>query len=200
MASKKNDRDRIKERSVTYEMYAEMPDDGQRYEVLDGQLELMSPGPSTVHQAIGSALHLIVQTCSSEYVILIAPLDVILSRANVVQPDLIMIHRSRSDIVTIRGVEGIPDLVVEILSPGSRKRDRVRKLKIYAKHGVPEYWIIDPETQTMEQLELNGDRQYEIRNLYENEDRVSTDKLPCVSFPVSELFKDEIVRKLLALN
>lgn len=199
MAKKKTNKDRVMEYPVTYEAYAEMPDDGQRYEVLDGQLELMS-GPSTVHQVIDAALYLILQSCSSEYFILIAPLEVILSRTNVVQPDLIMIHQSRSDIVTMRGVEGAPDLVVEILSPGSRKRDRQRKSKIYAQHGVPEYWIIDPTGQTLERYELNGERQYELIDLFENNDRVMTDKLPCVSFPVSELFKDELVRKLLALN
>ncbi|MFB9276470.1 Uma2 family endonuclease [Cohnella cellulosilytica] len=200
MARKKTNKDRIMEHPVTYEAYAEMPDDGQRYEVLEGELELMSPAPSTVHQVIGSALHLHVQGCASEYFILIAPLDVILSRTNVVQPDLIMVHRSRADIVTMRGVEGAPDLVVEVLSPWLHKRDRERKLNIYAKHGVPEYWIIDPAAQTLERFELNGELQYELRELCENDDRISSDKLPCVSFPVGELFKDELVRRLLALN
>jgi len=135
MSSKKNENDRVKEQPVTYEIYADMPDDGQRYEVLDGQLELMSPGTSMVHQIIGSALHLLVQSCISDYIILFAPLDVILSKTNVVQPDLVMLHRSRSDIATNRGIEGAPDLVVEVLSPGSRKRDRVRKSKIYENTG-----------------------------------------------------------------
>lgn len=200
MTREKTNKDRIMEHPVTYEAYAEMPDDGQRYEVLDGKLELMSPGPSTVHQVIGAALHLIVQSCNSEFFILFAPLDVILSRTNVVQPDLIMIHHSRSDIVTKRGIEGSPDLMVEVLSPGSRRRDRLRKAQIYARHGVPEYWSIDPNAQTLERFELNDEQQYELRDLFENDDRVTTDKLPCVSFPVSDLFKDELVRRLLALN
>ncbi|QJD84420.1 Uma2 family endonuclease [Cohnella herbarum] len=201
MASKKTNKDRVKEQPVTYEIYAGIPDDGRRYEVLEGELELMSPGSSAVHQMVGMALSLIVQSCSSEYVILTAPLDVILSRTNVVQPDLVMIHRNRAQIVSIRGIEGVPDLVVEVLSPSSRKKDRLRKLKIYAEHGIPEYWIIDPATQTLEQLELIGNgRRYEIVNLYENDDVVASGKLPCVSFAVSELFKDEIVRRLLALN
>jgi len=200
MARKKTNKDRIMEHPVTYEAYAEMPDDGQRYEVLDGELELMSPSPSTVHQVIGSSLHLLVQSCASEYFILTAPLDVILSRTNVVQPDLIMIHRSRSDIVTMRGVEGAPDLVVEVLSPWSHKRDRQCKLNIYARHGVPEYWIVDPAAQTLERFELTSEQRYELRDLFENDDRVTSDKLPCVSFPVSGLFKDELVRRLLELN
>ncbi|MFC4598425.1 hypothetical protein [Cohnella hongkongensis] len=69
MVRKKTNKDRMMEHPVTYEAYAEMPDDGQRYEVLDGELELMSPAPSTVHQAIGSSLHLLVQSCSSDYFI-----------------------------------------------------------------------------------------------------------------------------------
>jgi len=197
MSSKKNENDRVKEQPVTYEIYADMPDDGQRYEVLDGQLELMSPGTSMVHQIIGSALHLLVQSCISDYIILFAPLDVILSKTNVVQPDLVMLHRSRSDIATNRGIEGAPDLVVEVLSPGSRKRDRVRKSKIYEKHEVPEYWIIDPEARTLERLALNGDRRYEVMDVYENDELVASVMLPCVSFAVSDLFRDEVVQRLL---
>lgn len=196
MARKREDEDRIKEQLVTYEVYAEMPDDGHRYEIFDGVLEMMSPGPNTVHQGVGGELLILLQSCRSDYVILIAPLDVILSQTNVVQPDIVMVHRSRMDILTIRGVEGAPDLVVEVLSPGSRHRDRVKKLKIYAKHGVPEYWIIDPVTRTLEQLRL-CDGRYEIHELFEEEDLVASDKLPCISFAIGDLFKDESVRKFL---
>lgn len=196
MSGEKED-DRVKEQLVTYDVYAAMPEDGHRYEIFDGVLEMMSPGPSNVHQGIGLELsYLLMQSCKSDYVIRTAPLDVILSETNVLQPDVVMVHRSRMDIVTMRGIEGPPDLVVEVLSPGSRKRDRVRKLPIYAKHGVPEYWIVDPSARTLERLVL-ADGAYEIVDVFEEDDVVASEKLPCVSFKVSELFADESVWRLL---
>jgi len=183
--------DKVKEQRVTYEIYAEMPDDGNRYEVIDGVLELMSPSPTASHQSIAVDLCFeLKQSCRSDYLIYVAPLDVILSDTNVVQPDAIMIHRSRKHIVTSRGIEGPPDLVVEVLSPSSQKRDRLKKRAVYEKYGVPEYWIVDPETQTLEQFHLDEHGKYMLMRLYENDEQVSSSKLPCVSFAVSQLFGD----------
>ncbi|WP_217597764.1 Uma2 family endonuclease [Cohnella sp. GbtcB17] len=197
---KKRLEERVGEQQVTYDIYAAMPDDGLRYEVLDGSLELMSPGPNTSHQILSYNLQAKLSgSRKSEYLILYAPLDVILSPTNVVQPDLIFIRPERADIVTKRGIEGPPDLVVEILSPGSRHRDRVRKLRIYEKHGVPEYWIVDPGARTLEQHLLQGDR-LELSRVYEGEDAVTSDRLPCVSFTVAGLFDDPTLQRLLSSN
>lgn len=190
MDDRKKIDDAIKERQVTYEIYAAMPDDGVRYEVIDGSLEAMFPSPSTTHQAVIRELgFIILQSCKSDYIIYYAPLDVILSEKNVLQPDIVMIHRSRSHIVADRGIEGPPDLVVEIVSPSSRKRDKVVKAKKYAEYGVEEYWIVDAETRTLEQYRLEGSV-YEIVNLFEGDDVVNSDKLPCVSFAVSDIFRE----------
>ncbi|WP_199615931.1 Uma2 family endonuclease [Paenibacillus alkalitolerans] len=187
---RKDAAERVKEQPVTYEVYAAMPEDGQRYEIVDGVLEMLSPGPSTSHQAVGGELEYVLkQSCKSDYVIYDAPLDVILSETDVRQPDIIMIHRSRLHILTPRGVEGVPDLVVEIVSPGSRKRDKVDKLKTYAKYGVAEYWIVDPDARTMEQFVLR-DGSFELHNLFEGDDPVTSDKLPCVRFIISDIFKE----------
>lgn len=182
--------DRVLEHPVTYEAYAGLPDDGMRYEVLEGALEAMSPSPTANHQSVSMDLALRLQRCKSDYLILAAPLDVILSRTNVLQPDLILIHRSRTDIVTRRGVEGAPDLVVEILSPRSRARDKVRKMKIYAKHGVPEYWVVDIDARTLERHVLTETGAYELTELFESGDTVSSEKLSCASFALDELFND----------
>lgn len=181
---------RVLEHPVTYEAYASLPDDGMRYEVLEGTLEAMSPSPTANHQSVIRDLLLRMQGCNSDYLVFVAPLDVILSRTNVLQPDLLLIHRTRSEIVTKRGVEGAPDLVVEILSPSSRHRDKVRKMKIYAKHGVPEYWVIDIDAQTLERYVLTETGVYELTELFESGDTVSSDKLPCATFALGVLFSD----------
>lgn len=183
--------DRIREGRMTYEWYAKMPEDGQRYEIFDGVLEMMSPGPYTRHQAVSGELEFILkQSCRTDYLIYDAPLDVILSDRDVLQPDILMIHRSRQRIVTFRGVEGPPDLVVEILSAGSRKRDKVVKLGTYAKFGVPEYWIVDIDARTLEQYRPAAEGRYELFNLFEKEDTVQSDKLPCASFVLGDIFKE----------
>jgi len=190
---KDKDTDKIKEQPVTYDIYAAMPDDGQRYEVIDGVLEMMSPSPTATHQGISVIMSFeLVRSCNSDYMIYAAPLDLILSKTNTIQPDLMMIHRSRLHIVTPRGVEGLPDLVVEILSPGSRKRDKVKKMAVYEKHAVPEYWVVDPQARTLEQYQLNDGGQYELCDLFEGDERVHSDKLPCVAFTVKDIFKDVI--------
>lgn len=183
--------DLVGEQLVTYDVYAEMPDDGMRYEIIDGKLEALSPGPSFDHQSISGELeYLLQQGCKSDYVILHAPLDVIFSQTVVLQPDVIMIHRSRLYIVTKRGIEGPPDLVIEIVSPGSRKRDKVVKAKKYAEYGVAEYWIVDPEAKTLEQFRLAGGNYYESCNLFEGDEQVTSEKLPCVSFKLSDIFRE----------
>lgn len=193
MDKSKKEADKIKEQPVTYEVYAAMPDDGQRYEVIEGVLEVMSPSPTFTHQDISMQLTFsFFRHCESDYKILSAPLDVILSNTNVLQPDLILIHRSRLHIVTSRGIEGVPDLVVEILSPGSRKRDKVKKLTVYEKHGVPEYWIIDPQTRVLEQYQMDESGLYRLLNLFEGDERIHSDKLPCVAFSVDDIFRDVI--------
>ncbi len=112
--------DLIREQPMTYDDYADLPDDGNRYELVEGFLEMMSPSATTKHQMISIQIQTkIVQSCENEYIILNAPLDVVLSPKEVRQPDLIMIHRSRMHIIKKRNIEGAPDLVVEILSPSS---------------------------------------------------------------------------------
>lgn len=181
--------EKIKEQQTTYELYAEMPDDGQRYEIFDGALEAMSPGAGATHQAVSGELeYLLKNGCRSEYRIYDAPFDVILDQTNVLQPDIMMIHRSRSHLVTERGIEGPPDLVVEVLSPSSGNRDSVRKRQVYERFGVAEYWIVDPAARTLEQLHLQDGR-YESR-MFAGRDRVTSDKLPCVSFAVSDIFRE----------
>jgi Uma2 family endonuclease len=144
---------------LTYEDYVELPDDGRRYEILDGELEV-SPAPAPLHQRVlrnlSFALHAHTQARGLGNVYF-APVDVILAPTTVVQPDAIFVASGRDAIVTARGVEGPPDLVVEILSPWSVRRDRVTKAAVYARAGVRHYWLVDPEARIIEIYEAGGE-------------------------------------------
>ncbi|MBN2982881.1 Uma2 family endonuclease [Cohnella algarum] len=177
----------IREQPVTYDDYANMPDDGKRYEIADGVLESMSPGPTPKHQVISYFMqNVLTNGCQNDYIVIASPVDLILSPTEVRQPDIVMINRSRIGIITRRGIEGIPDLVVEILSPHSVKRDRFDKLDVYSAYRIPEYWIADPGNEALEQYVLS-DGSYELLNVYERDEAVRSERLPCVSFTMGQI-------------
>ncbi len=141
---------------LTYEDYAALPADGRRYEIHDGELSV-TPAPSPGHQRISRNLfrildHHVMTNGLGE--VLYAPLDVILSESCIVQPDLVYLDRGRLGAVTRRGIEGAPTLVVEVLSPSTTLIDRSTKRQLYARYGVPFYWLVDPEGRAIEALVL----------------------------------------------
>ncbi len=187
---KKTYEELIKESPVTYDMYANMEDDGRRYEISNGMLELMSPAPTPTHQSVVNELQYKFNvSCRNDYIIYSSPIDVILSATEVRQPDLIMIHRSRVEIIGSKGINGAPDLVVEITSKHSRRRDKVQKRIVYAKYGVPEYWIVDLTNFTLEQYVLDGGR-YELADLYAEDEIICSKVVPCASFSMNELVQE----------
>lgn len=137
---------------LTYADYAALPNDGKRYELLDGEL-VVTAAPSRNHQRVvltlASSLDAHVRAHNLGEVD-IAPFDVILSDPNVVQPDIIFVATDRLASFSNRGLEGAPTLVVEVLSPSTARVDRNTKLQIYARHGAPYYWIVDPEARTID--------------------------------------------------
>jgi Uma2 family endonuclease len=133
-------------RKLTYEDYVQIPDDGKRHEIIDG-VHYASPSPTTDHQDLAGALY----RRMSNHVydnqlgkIYFAPLDVVLSGNDIVQPDILFISAARLNIITAPNIKGAPDLVVEILSDSNRHRDETLKRERYDQLGVQEYWIIDP--------------------------------------------------------
>jgi Uma2 family endonuclease len=140
------------------------PDDGNRYEVIDGALHV-SPPPSYRHQRVVVLLLLRLGAYVEQRrlgQVLTAPLGVKLDDDTGVQPDLIFVSTARSDIIAERGLEGAPDLVVEVLSPSTRARDRGVKMGRYAAARIPVYWIVDPVTCTIEEYSLGADEGYEL--------------------------------------
>ncbi|THF77292.1 Uma2 family endonuclease [Cohnella fermenti] len=177
----------VKESGWTVDDYFELPEDGNQYEIVNGILEL-KPSPTTDHQrVIRNMDHVLSDRCESHYIMILSPIDVILSERETRQPDLLMVHRSRSEIVRREGIYGPPDLVVELLSPNSVKRDRVMKLKSYARFGVPEYWIADYANQAIEQYVLTTPGEpYELLQVFTENDTVTSERLPCVKFVVKD--------------
>lgn len=144
--------------NFTYEDLLHTPDDGRRYEVLEGDL-VVSPSPKWNHQRIVRWLFgLLVQAEQAGHgEVCTAPMDVVLSERDVAQPDLFFIAKARLGIVTQGNVRGAPDLVVEVMSEDSRRRDAITKRHIYERHGVRWYWLVDPEEETVRVFELQGD-------------------------------------------
>jgi Uma2 family endonuclease len=141
---------------LTYDDYCLLPNDRNRYEILDGELSV-TPAPTTRHQTVLGNLHRFL----ANYVVanqfgklFIAPTDLILAPTTVIQPDLIFIGNDRRHILTERAIEGPPTLVIEVLSPTTHRTDRVTKAQLYARHNVPNYWLIDPDQRTLEAYEL----------------------------------------------
>ena len=142
--------------TFTWQDYQQLPDDGRRYEVLDGEL-VVSPSPVPRHQIVSHRIHrqldqAIVDQGRGE--VLNAPLDVKLSDTDIVQPDLIVILDQHMDRLGEKHLTGPPDLVVEVLSPGTARRDLGTKKERYRVFGVREYWIVDPVARVVEQFVL----------------------------------------------
>jgi Uma2 family endonuclease len=145
---------------LTYRDYAALPDDGHRYELHDGALSV-TPAPGTRHQhIIGELFAAVRQHVRARELgrVFIAPVDVILSDVTVLQPDLVYVDPTRAHLVTERGVEGPPTLVVEIISPSTGTIDRVTKAHLYARHTVPYFWLVDPTARTIEAFRLESGR------------------------------------------
>jgi Uma2 family endonuclease len=134
---------------LTYQDFLGFPDDGLRHELIDGE-HVVTPSPTPGHQKVSVELVVALDgylKWSGLGELYHAPLDVVLSETDVVEPDLLVVLSDQADIVTAQQVRGAPALVVEILSPGTRRRDMTKKRRLYERSGVREYWIVDPDNQ-----------------------------------------------------
>lgn len=142
----------------TYQDYLKIPEDpGYRYELLNGCL-VRGPSPSRHHQRVVAALFrqlaAFFDGLDPDGELLFAPLDVTLTSKNVVQPDILFVSSVRRDVMCEERIDGPCDLVVEVMSPTSRRKDRLRKLEIYRQAGIPHYWLVDPEECMLEAFVL----------------------------------------------
>lgn len=175
--------------SLTYDDYCLMPNDRNRYEILDGELSV-TPAPGTTHQKISGHLyrilanHVVANQLGEVYA---APTDLILAPTTVVQPDLIFISNDRRHIITQRAIEGSPNLLIEILSPTTHRMDRLTKAQLYAKHQVPHYWVVDPDQRTVEAYELLVDH-YDLTTSARDAEVFAPSLLPGFSIQLSDLW------------
>jgi Uma2 family endonuclease len=179
---------------LTYDDFVLFPDDGNRHELIDGE-HYVTPSPAPRHQAIAWNLTLLIGNYLRANPIgraFFAPLDIVFSNFDVVEPDLLFISKTRQgDILTAKHVRGAPDLVVEIGSPSTRKRDETIKRRLYEESGVSEYWVIDPELDSIH-VYRRADASYTrvAELMLERQDVLTTPLLPGLDLPLTVIFED----------
>ena len=174
-------------RRWTYEEYCRLDDD-QRFEIIEGSL-LMAPAPDTWHQNWSRKLFRLIDRHLTRHQLgelYYAPIDVVLDPENIVQPDLVFVSAANAGIVQRSAVFGTPDLLIELVSPSSMRRDRYDKKEIYARFGVREYWIGDPSNASLEVLTLRSGR-YELHCAAEEAGHVTSLVLPQLEFDLTEI-------------
>ncbi|HXT51576.1 MAG TPA: Uma2 family endonuclease [Thermoanaerobaculia bacterium] len=145
---------------LTYDDFVLFPDDGKRHELIDGE-HYVSPSPNVRHQAVLQNLNHLLHSFVREHGlgrVFFAPLDVVFTLHDVTEPDLIFVSNSRASIVTEANLQGAPDLVVEVLSPSSHRYDEVTKRALYERAEIGEYWIVDPEADTVKVYRREGEQ------------------------------------------
>ena len=163
--------------------------EGTRAELIRGELTIMSPAPKVPHQVAAQNLLSELRTwgrAGSRGRVLMAPMDVHLPSGDIVEPDVILVASGGA--AELRDwVYGVPALLVEVLSPSHPERDRRLKGEVYAENGVPEYWIVDPEAQTLEVLRLDGGS-YATHARFAGEDVVTSPSLSGFALPLPEVW------------
>lgn len=173
---------------LTYADLLAFHDDGLRRELLDGEL-IVSAAPRLRHQDIVGRLFLLFGNYVEEHRIgrvYVAPADVLLSDSNVVEPDIVYVGDDRSDIFTEMNMQGVPSLLIEVVS--NPRIDRVRKRDVYARFGVPEYWVVDPDADRIE-ISRATESGYGKPEIFEPGETIGYDGLPGLTIDLAWLFR-----------
>lgn len=176
---------------LTYDDFVQFPEDGKRHELIDGE-HVVTPSPNMKHQAVLRNLAGLVWSYLRTHKVgqvFFAPFDVVLSDCDVVEPDLLFVSKERqSQILTAANVQGAPDLVVEIGSPSTRRRDEIVKRRLYEQFGVAEYWVVDPELDEIKVYRRADDRFERVALLSAEQGDVLTSPLfPGLELPLTDV-------------
>ena len=174
---------------VSYADLERAPEDGRRYELYDGEVFVV-PAPIPWHQVVTLAIADIVRAYAREHggFSVVSPIDIVFSNFDVLQPDIIYFSPDRAHLVDLDcAIRHAPDLSVEVLSASTAATDRGKKMQMFARYGVREYWIVDPAAGTIEVYELESDG-YALRLNASGREPVSPSVLPGLTFPAQSLF------------
>jgi Uma2 family endonuclease len=190
MSAGHSEHDRVK---LTYDDFLLFPDDGKRHELIDGE-HYVTPSPNVKHQAVLGNLYILLSAWAKHERagrVFLAPLDVVLSRFDIVEPDLLYVSNARAKTLTTANVQGPPDLVIEIASPSTRSRDETIKRRLYERAGVLEYWFVDPEIDVVRLYRRDGDhfaRAVELSR--ESHDVLTSPVCPGLAIPLDSVFSE----------
>lgn len=180
-------------RRLTYEDFVRIPDDGKRHEIIDG-VHYVTPSPVLRHQQLLGRLHGAMFAFLEQHPeigqVLLSPLDTVFSPFDVVEPDLLFIAADQPEIVTEPNIQGAPALVIEILSPSTRARDKGVKRQLFDRGGVREYWLVDPNGRDLTIYRRTADGKFpRVAQLSAaDEATVVTPLLPGFAFSLVKLF------------
>jgi Uma2 family endonuclease len=178
---------------LTYDDFVLFPDDGKRHELIDGE-HYVTASPNMRHQQISMNLTLMIGNWLEGHPrgrLFYAPFDVVFSKFDVVEPDVLYVSNERSNVLTAPNVQGAPDLVIEIGSPSTRQRDETIKRRLYERSNVLEYWIVDPDIEVVRVYRRCGDsfaRPSELSR--EADDVLTTDLMPGLELPLARIFRE----------
>jgi Uma2 family endonuclease len=180
---------------VTYADLEQWPEDGRRYEIYDGEVFVV-PAPLPVHQVVALNVADLLKDYQQRHggLVLTSPIDIVFSQHDVLEPDVVFFESRRRHLIDLEAVIRVPpDLVVEVLSPSTRATDRGKKMQMFARYGVREYWLVDPDARTVEVHWLNGDR-YALAQSAADADWVRSTILPDLTFQAEAIFPDPSCR------
>ncbi|MBD1382829.1 Uma2 family endonuclease [Metabacillus arenae] len=181
--------EKVKEHTEEYEEARLQPLIEERYEIINGVRYDLKPSPTFNHQVlVTQLLNRIYSTCYPSSTVVVAPMDVHLDEENTVQPDVIYISNENHDIIQNQRIEGPPDLLVEILSPSTSKKDKILKKELYERFGIKEYWIVDPVHHIIDQLVLEK-QHYVLHASYGLGDKLSSPQFSCISIDMNKLYE-----------
>lgn len=179
---------------LTYEDFLLLPDDGLRHEIIGG-VHYVTPSPNLRHQELVLRLAVSISNHIEDRPdhgrVFVAPFDVVFSFHDVVEPDVIFVAPDQLDILTAQNIRGTPAMVIEILSPSTRKRDRQIKQKLYERSGVREYWLVDPELNVVTRYRRAADGSFPLFASLsaEGHNALETPLLPGWSLALPRLFR-----------
>ncbi len=192
-AHHRTDEARTSRAKLTYEDFLLFPDDGQRHELIDGE-HYVTPSPALRHQELSRRLVrslILYQEGHPGGRLFYAPLDCVFTNLDIVEPDVLFVTDDQLHILTEKHIRGAPALVVEILSPATRKVDERTKRQLYDRVGVREYWLVDPEANaiTVDRRAENGAFPLAAELSASRDDVLTTPLLPAFGLNLSEFFR-----------